>query len=127
MDKREETIQKLGRISRVVTLSYLALAAAGFGLARTSAGWLVAAGNVLLAVAGLVFCASWFMPAICAVRRTPWYALAWLEGANPFARVKTRWEQLSDWSRLMVELVSLLLAGFMLVIIINVAAAVIKR
>ncbi len=126
MDKREETIQKLGRISRVVTLSYLALAAVGFGLARTGAAWLVAAGNVLLGLAGIAFCASWCMPAIFAVRRTPWYALAWLEGANPFARVKTRWEQLSGWSRLMVELVSLLLAGFMLVIIINVLVALLR-
>ncbi len=126
MENREETVQRLGRTSRIVTLCYLGLAVVGFGLARTAAAWLIAAGNVLLGLAGLAFCASWFMPAIFVLRRTPWYALAWLEGANPFARVKTRWEQLSDWSRLMLHLVALLLAGFMLVIIINVAAALLR-
>ncbi len=125
-DKREATIQRLGRISRRVTLAYLGLALAGLLLTRAGVAWAVVAGSVLLAIAAVTFCVSWFMPSILVLRRTPWYALAWLEGANPFIRPRTRWEHLSDWSRLMVALISFLLGGFMLVVIFNIAVEVIR-
>ncbi len=123
-DKQEATIKRLARISRIVTLAYLGLAAVGVLLTRAAAAWVVTLGSVLLGLAALAFCASWLLPGILVLRRTPWNALAWLEGANPFVRTQRRWEDLSQWSRVVVYLVSLLLGGFMLALIINVAAAV---
>src|SRR5512142_1509726 len=110
-DADQERAQKLGRISRFVTLAYLGLAALGVLLTRGAAAWAGTAGYVLLGAAALLFCASWLMPGIFVLRRTPWHALAWLEGANPFVRPRARWEQLADWNRVVVYLVSLLLAG----------------
>ncbi len=127
MDSMEENVQRLARISRGVTLAYLALGVLGALLTRLGAGWLDTAGNILFWLAALLFAGSWLMPGFFVLRRTPWYALTWLEAANPFVRVTTRWEQLPDWRRVAVHLISLLLGGFMLALLINVAAMLLRR